>query len=197
MNADRKHDKPSTGLPAEELGVRAERGREPPPVHLWDPPHCGDSLMRIAADGTWLHQDTPIARPALVRLFASILRRDGEDYVLVTPVEKLSIAVEDAPFVAVALRVEGCGAAQRLHFSTNLGETVTAGPDHPLRFARDAAGGAKPYLRVRGELWARLARPLLYELAELAEEREDGSVGVVSDGAYFPMAPADEAAGRA
>jgi hypothetical protein len=197
VNADHNRDEPSIGPPAAAPDVRVVRPREPPPVHLWDPPHCGDSLMRIAADGTWLHQDTPIARPALVRLFASILRRDGEDYVLVTPVEKLSIAVEDAPFVAVALRVEGAGAARRLHFSTNLGEVVTAGPGHPLRFARDAAGGLKPYVRVRGELWARLARPLLYELAELAEEREDGSVGVVSDGMYFPMALADEAAGTA
>jgi uncharacterized protein len=194
VNAGHNQGEPPTGLPAEVPGVPAMRGREPPPVHLWDPPHCGDSLMRIAADGTWLHQDTPIARPALVRLFASILRRDGEDYVLVTPVEKLSIAVEDAPFVAVALRVEGRGAAQRLHFSTNLGEEVTAGPAHPLRFARDAAGGLKPYVRVRGELWARLARALLYELAELAEEREDGTVGVVSDGVFFPMALADETA---
>lgn len=166
-------------------------------MHLWDPPHCGDSLMRIAADGTWSHQGTPIGRPALVRLFSSILRRDGKEYVLVTPVEKLSIAVEDAPFVAVAMEAEGRDADRRLHFITSVGDEVTAGSEHPLRFERDAAGGLKPYLRVRGDLWARLARPLLYELAELAEERADGSVAVLSDGTFFTMARADETAGRA
>ncbi len=193
MNADHSNREEAALRTLARRTPPSKRGH-PPPVHLWDPPHCGDSLMRIAADGTWFHEGTPIGRPALVRLFASILRRDGEEYVLVTPVEKLSIAVEDAPFVAVELRVEGAGPTQRLHLSTSLGEAVTVGPEHPLRFARDAAGGLKPYVRVRGELWARLARPLLYELAELAEEREDGSVGVVSDGMYFPMARAGEAA---
>lgn len=193
MNADHSN-REHAGLQTLARHTPGRKRADPPPVHLWNPPHCGDSLMRIAADGTWFHAGTPIGRRALVELFSGILRRDGEDYVLVTPVEKLAIAVEDAPFVAVELQAEGNGAAQRLHFVTNVGDAVTAGPAHPLRFERDAAGGLKPYVRVRGELWARLARPLLYELVDLAEQRADGSVGIVSDGTYFSMTPADETA---
>ena len=151
----------------------ARRGM--PPVELWDPPFCGDLDMRIAADGTWYYMKTPIGRPALVKLFASILRREGDCYFLVTPVEKCGIRVEDAPFLAVELRVEKERGVQVLHFRTNVDDWVTCGPRNALRFVPQAEpGGLKPYLHVRRDLWAKVTRALFYDLVALGEERDIG-----------------------
>lgn len=172
------------------------RAKGPPPVERWNPPYCGDIDMRIAADGTWFYNGTPIGRPALVRLFASVLRRDPERHVLVTPVERVGIAVEDAPFLAVEMAVEGEGAGREIAFRTNVDDLVRVGPDHPLRFDRDPAGGIKPYLRVRGDLWARVTRALTYDLIELGEERTVAGEAVFGLGVqnlFFPIAPASEA----
>ena len=164
--------------------------RRLPPVEQWNPTHCGDSEMRIARDGTWYHQGSPIGRQAMVRLFSTILRREADGrYVLVTPVEKLDIAVEDAPFVAVEMKAEGEGAAARLAFRLNTGDLVTAGPDHPLRFA-EGEDGPRPYLHVRGGLEALVARAVYYDLAERALADDAARPGVWSDGAFFPLEPA-------
>lgn len=161
-----------------------------PPVERWSPSHCGDSEMRIARDGTWYHQGTPIGRAEMVRLFATILRREPDgSFVLVTPVEKLTIAVEDAPFVAVEMKAEGDGVEARLAFRLNTGELVTAGPAHPLRFAADG-DGPRPYLSVRGGLEALVARSVYYELAERALAEDAAVPGVWSDGAFFALEPA-------
>ncbi len=164
-----------------------------PPVDSWNPEHCGDSEMRIARDGTWYHQGTPIGRAAMVRLFSTILRREQDgSHVLVTPVEKLTIAVDDAPFVATAMKAEGAGRGARLAFQLNTGDLVTAGPAHRLRFAA-GQDGPRPYLHVRGGLEALVARPVYYELAELAlapdpDDGADDAPGVWSDGLFFPLA---------
>jgi hypothetical protein len=177
------------GLPLAEL-TRLHAAQQHPPVERWNPPHCGDSEMRIARDGRWWHQGQPIDRPEMVRLFSTILRREGDGgFVLVTPVEKLSIAVDDAPFVATELRREGDGAAARLAFRLNTGEVVIAGPEHALRFA-DSAGEPRPYLHVRAGLEALIARPVYYELAAIALATGDDRPGVWSDGRFFPMAVA-------
>jgi hypothetical protein len=127
-----------------------------PPFHLWNPPFCGDLDMRIAADGTWYYLKTPIGRPALVQLFASVLKREGDKYYLVTPVEKCGILVEDAPFLAVELRRETPASGQVLHFRTNVDDWVACGLPHVLRFEPEArTGGLKPYLHVRRDLWAK------------------------------------------
>jgi hypothetical protein len=164
-----------------------------PPVEQWNPPFCGDIDMRIGADGTWYYQKTPIGRPALVRLFASILKREGERYFLVTPVEKVGLIVDDAPFLAVELKVEHAP-GPRLGFRTNVEDWVVAGPGHALRFEPEAAtGGLKPYLHVRRDLWAKVTRALFYDLVALGEERDingKAMFGVASDGAFFPMAEA-------
>ena len=160
-----------------------------PPVERWNPTHCGDSEMRIARDGTWYHQGSPIGRIAMVRLFSRILRREPDGgYVLVTPVEKLDIAVEDAPFVAVEMKAEGEGTAMRLAFRLNTGDLVTAGPNHALRFAT-GDDGPRPYLHVRAGLEALIARPVYYELAELALASDAEPSGVWSDGAFFAIEP--------
>ncbi len=162
-----------------------------PPVHLWNPPFCGDIDMRIARDGTWFYGGTPIGRPALVRLFSTILRRDAERYVLVTPVEKVGITVEDAPFLAVEM--DRRDAALRLR--TNVGDWVEAGPDHPLRFEPGPSGGLKPYVKVRGDLWALVSRAVFYELVAGSETRAlDGvpTCGIASGGSFFPMMAAAE-----
>lgn len=161
-----------------------------PPVERWNPTHCGDSEMRIARDGTWFHQGSPIGRIAMVRLFSRILRREPDGgYVLVTPVEKLDIVVEDAPFIAVEMKVEGEGAAMRLAFRLNTGDLVTAGPNHALRFAT-GEDGPRPYLHVRAGLEALIARPVYYEIAELALAGDSEPAGVWSDGAFFAIEPA-------
>lgn len=173
--------------------VQAMEAQKLPPVSQWHPAHCGDSEMRIARDGTWFHQGSPIGRPAMVRLFSTILRREPDGrHVLVTPVEKLDIAVEDAPFVATMMKVEGEGPATRLLFQLNTGDLVAAGPDHRLRFA-PGEDGPRPYLHVRDGLEALLARPVYYELAERALAAGDRPPGVWSDGRFFPLAEPDAA----
>jgi hypothetical protein len=166
--------------------------RGPPPVERWNPPFCGDIDMRIAADGTWFYQKTPIGRPALVKLFASVLKREGDKHFLVTPVEKVGIVVDDAPFLAVELKV--ARDPQVLTFRTNVDDMVEAGPGHALRFEPEPeTGGLKPYLHVRRDLWAKVTRALFYDLVELGEERDVGGkamFGVSSRGEFFPMAEA-------
>ena len=158
-----------------------------PPVEKWNPTHCGDSQMRIARDGIWYHEGSPIGRPAMVRLFSTILRREPDGgFVLVTPVEKLDILVEDAPFVAVELRSEGEGEARTLAFRLNTGDLVVAGPDRKLRF-ETRVDGPHPYLEVRAGLDALIARPLYYELAEIALAEGAAPPGVWSDGAFFAL----------
>ncbi|GGB16499.1 hypothetical protein GCM10011380_02480 [Sphingomonas metalli] len=157
-----------------------------PPVEQWHPDHCGDSEMRIARDGTWYHQGSPIGRPAMVRLFSTLLRREPDgSFVLVTPVEKLTIAVEDAPFLAVAMKAEGEGEDARLAFQLNTGDLVTAGPDHPIRFV-EAGDGPRPYLHVRGGLEALVARPVYYDLAGRALAAPERP-GIWSNGIFFPL----------
>lgn len=172
---------------AEVAQLAAERRL--PPVDQWHPAHCGDSEMRIARDGTWFHQGSPIGRPAMVALFSTILRREPDGgYVLVTPAEKLDIAVEDVPFIAVELKAEGDGRDARLAFRLNTGDLVTAGPDHALRFAA-TTHGPRPYLHVRGGLEALVSRAVYYELADIAMTGEDAVPGLWSDGAFFPLEP--------
>lgn len=174
--------------------VRHSRSKGPPPVHLWDPPYCGEIDMRIASDGTWFYQKTPIGRMPLVKLFASVLKREGDSYYLVTPVEKCGIAVDDAPFLAVEMAVSETGGARTLDFRTNVDDIVPCGPEHALRFEpEEETGGLVPYLHVRRGLWAKVVRPLFYDLVDLGEERSLNGVamfGVTSRGEFFPMAPA-------
>ncbi|ACO77719.1 hypothetical protein AvCA_15040 [Azotobacter vinelandii CA] len=184
------------GKADELLAQIPEGGRKGlPPVHLWNPPFCGDIDMRIARDGSWFYMGTPIGRKALVRLFSGILRRDGDQYFLVTPVEKVGIRVDDAPFVAVSLQVEGRGEDQLLRFTTQVGDEVEAGAEHPLRVALDAeTQEPAPYLLVRANLEALIHRNVFYQLVELAEPRLiDGRtwLGVWSRGAFFPLGPQD------
>jgi len=187
--------KPQRGLDAIAGVARQTGARGLPPVHLWNPPFCGDLDMRIAADGTWYYLKTPIGRHALVKLFASVLKREDDNYFLVTPVEKCGIVVEDAPFLAVELNVERGERGQVLRFRTNVDDWVACGPGHALRFEpEDGTGGLKPYLHVRRDLWAKVTRALFYDLVELGEEREvSGELmfGVASDGEFFAMAPAE------
>jgi hypothetical protein len=186
---------PAKGLDGLAGAARAAGHKGPPPVHLWNPPYCGEIDMRIASDGTWFYQKTPIGRMPLVKLFASVLRRDGDQYVLVTPVEKVGIAVDDAPFLAVEMQRGDVDGSPLLRFRTNVDDWVDCGPEHPLRFEPEpATGGLKPYLHVRAELWAKLTRALFYDLVAGGEEREvDGTrmFGVASGGGFFPMATAD------
>ena len=168
------------------LQREAAQGRKLPPVEKWNPVHCGEIDMRIARDGTWYHQGSPIGRPAMVRLFSTILRREPDGgFVLVTPAEKLDIAVEDAPFVAVELKSEGAGEERSLAFRLNTGDLVVAGPDHPLRFA----AGPHPYVEVRAGLDALVVRSVYYELAEIALAEGATPPGVWSEGAFFPLEP--------
>lgn len=163
-----------------------------PPVHLWNPEFCGDLDMRIARDGTWFYLGTPIGRPALVRLFSTILRRDGDDYFLVTPVEKVGITVDDAPFVAVDFEVTGSGTDQSLRFETNVGDHVTAGPENPIRVTRDAdTGEPAPYVMVRANLEALIDRKSFYRLVDIGSHH-DGWFGLWSDAEFSPMIPSDE-----
>ncbi|PAU59489.1 proteophosphoglycan precursor [Pseudomonas sp. PIC25] len=167
-----------------------------PPVHLWNPDFCGDIDMRIARDGTWYYMGTPIGRKPMVRLFSTIIRRDGDDYFLVTPVEKVGIKVDDAPFVAVSVDVEGQGERQVLRFVTNVEDEVEAGSEHPIRVALDAGTQEPaPYVHVRANLEALIHRNVFYQLVELAVPREmDGRtwLGVWSGGQFFPIGPQDE-----
>lgn len=187
---------PETNPPPDLAGLslaevaKAVAERRLPPVAQWNPAHCGDSAMRIARDGTWFHEGSPIGRPAMVRLFSTLLRREPDgSHVLVTPVEKLTIAVEDAPFVAVELKSEGEGRDRRLAFRLNTDDLVVAGPDRPLRFVA-TPDGPSPRLTVRDGLEALVARPVYYELAEIALAEDGHPAGIWSDGAFFAMEPA-------
>ena len=172
-------------LPREKRGL--------PPVDRWDPPFCGDIDMKIEADGTWFYQKTPIGRTALVKLFSSILKREADNYYLVTPVEKVGLIVVDVPFLAVELKVDQAE-QQILAFRTNVDDWVEAGPGHALRFIPEpATGGLKPYLHVRRNLWAKVTRALYYDLVELGEKRDvagEWMFGVASKGEFFLMAKA-------
>jgi hypothetical protein len=172
--------------------ISAAKTRGSPPVHLWNPPFCGDIDMRIARDGTWFYEGTPINRPGLVKLFSSILRKEGEDYFLVTPVEKAGIKVADAPFVAVDFEVKGAGTTQEITFLTNVGDGTVAGADLPLRVERDAdTGEPSPYVRVRANLDALIDRKSFYRLVDLGTHHE-GWFGLWSSGVFFPVIPSDE-----
>ncbi len=197
--SDFKHDPLHWGAPAPdvlrglaEVQAEAARGRKLPPVERWNPPFCGDLDIRIGVDGTWFYLGSPIGRPGLVRLFASILRRDEDGkYYLVTPVERVGIRVDDAPFTAVRVDCRGEREARTLEFTTNVGDIVIAGPDHPVRVEtnpRDLA--PRPYIRVRGRLEALISRAVFYELVALAETRptpKGDILGVSSHGAFFSL----------
>ncbi len=179
------------------LANQLPTGRPLPPVERWHPPLSGDMDLRIARDGTWFHEGAPFQREALVRLFASILRRDADGcYYLVTPVEKWRIRVDDAPFLAVRLDVAGQGRHQTLTFTTNVGDMVVAGPDHSLTVEYRTPGGEPaPYLHVRGRLRALLTRAVFLELVELGEERPDApgrDYGVWSQGQFFSLGRLDD-----
>ena len=161
--------------------------RTHPPVDRWNPEHCGQSDMRIAADGTWYHMGTPITRPAMVRLFSTVLRREPDgSHVLVTPVEKLSIEVEVTAFRAIAMTSEGQGDSRTVAFELDSGDAVILGPDHPLTIGADAHGPS-PRLAVRHGLEALIARPLYYELAEIALAEANDPPGIWSEGAFFAL----------
>jgi hypothetical protein len=201
--SDFKQDPMHWGAPAPDIlrglsEIQAETAhtRKLPPVDLWNPAFCGDIDMRIAVDGTWFYMGTPIGRPALVRLFSTILRRDADGkYYLVTPVEKVGIRVDDAPFVAVRVDRTGTGASQVLQFTTNVGDTVVADAANPLRVdTRAADHEPRPYVRIRGRLEALVARSVFYELVDMAEERETSrgrELGVMSASLYFPLGLAE------
>jgi uncharacterized protein len=169
-----------------------------PPVHLWNPPFCGDLDMRIASDGTWFYMGTPIGRPALVRLFSTILKREGGKHFLVTPVEKVGIRVDDAPFLAVEMARDSDARGPLLRFRTNVDDWVACDSSHRLRFELAAEGGLTPYLHVRADLWAKVTRALYYDLVDMGEERVvDGQAmfGVASGGEFFAMADAEQVRG--
>ena len=179
------------GLEGVIAAAKQAPGRGLPPVHLWNPAHCGEIDIVIKRNGLWFHEGTPIGREALVRLFSTVLRKDPEGYVLVTPVEKLAIKVEDAPFIAV--RVDRAGAA--LRFVTNVGDIVEAGPENPIRVQMDPrTGEPRPYVHVRRGLEALIARSVFYEIADMAEERDTGAgraMCVSSHGAWFEVGPVE------
>lgn len=188
-----KPDANALAAAAKEAGKRGL-----PPVHLWNPPFCGDIDMEIRRDGTWFYLGTPIGRAPLVRLFSTILKREGDAYFLVTPVEKVGIRVVDAPFVAVDAEVTGKGRDQTIAFTTNVGDTVTAGPDHPIRVERDTVTGEpSPYVMVRADLWALIDRKTFYRLVEVGQHRQDDGeswFGLWSGGAFFPVIPSADLA---
>lgn len=167
-----------------------------PPVHLWNPPFCGDLDIHIQRDGTWFYLGTPIGRASLVRLFSTILKREGDRFYLVTPVEKVVITVEDAPFVAVDFEVSGAGKGQVLTFHTNVGDSVSAGPDHPIRVERDpATGEPAPYVMVRAGLEALIDRKSFYRMVDLGEHFEHAGerwFGLWAGGEFWPVIPSAE-----
>lgn len=180
---------PNVDSIAKTMQTFKEKG--PAPVHLWEPPFCGDLDIRIARDGTWFYLGTPIGRKPLVKLFSSILRKDDDDYFLVTPVEKVGIIVEDVPFVAQDFVTEGTGRSQKIIFQTNVDDIVTVGPEHPIRLERDAQSGEpSPYLKVRANLEARIDRKSFYRLVDLGVPHDfngDGWFGVWSCDQFFPF----------
>ncbi|MGN6096808.1 MAG: DUF1285 domain-containing protein [Bosea sp. (in: a-proteobacteria)] len=179
-------------------GDAAGKARGLPPVERWNPPFCGDLDMRIAADGTWFYLGTPIGRPALVKLFSSVLKREGDEHFLVTPVEKIRIKVDDAPLQAVEMQVDGHGPARVIALRTQVDDLLNVGPEHPLRFERAAQDGLKPYVHVRRGLWARLTRALSYDLLALGEVRQvegHAMFGVAAAEQFYPAVPASEIEG--
>ncbi|KPF88667.1 hypothetical protein IP86_27725 [Rhodopseudomonas sp. AAP120] len=180
---------------ARDAAGQAAAGKGLPPVHLWNPPFCGDLDMRIAGDGTWFYLGTPIGRPALVRLFSTILKREDGKHFLVTPVEKVGITVDDAPFLAVEMAKDSDARGPLLRFRTNVDDWVTCDADHGLRFEVAEDGGLMPYLHVRADLWAKVTRALYYDLVDIGEERMVDGVpkfGIASGGAFFAMADAEQ-----
>ncbi|WP_426440886.1 DUF1285 domain-containing protein [Bradyrhizobium genosp. P] len=181
---------------ANQAATSAPAGRKGlPPVHLWNPPFCGDLDMRIARDGTWFYMGTPIGRPALVRLFSTILKREDGKHFLVTPVEKVGIRVDDAPFLAVEMQTQQGARGRLLRFRTNVDDWVDCESGHGLRFTAAEDGGLTPYLHVRADLWAKVTRALYYDLVDMGEERVvDGEAmfGVESGGEFFAMADAQQ-----
>lgn len=171
-------------------------GKSLPPVDQWNPEYCGEIDLVIKRDGTWFHEGTPIGRARLVRLFSTVLKREGERHFLVTPVEKLGVTVEDVPFIAVLMRREGDGKGQRLIFTTNVGDDATAGSAHSLEFRKDPkTGEGAPYIDIRAGLEARIARAVFYDLVALGETHQiDGEekFGVWSDNVFFPFGSASE-----
>ena len=183
---------------ANDAATASAAGKGLPPVHLWNPPFCGDLDIRIAGDGTWFYMGTPIGRPALVRLFSTILKREEGKHFLVTPVEKVGIRVDDAPFLAVEMVRDSEGRGQVLRFRTNVEDWVTCDSAHRLRFEASAEAGLTPYLHVRADLWAKVTRALYYDLVDMGEERVvDGTpmFGVTSSGEFFAMADAEQVRG--
>lgn len=176
--------------------AKAASKKGPAPVHLWNPPFCGDLDMRIARDGTWFYLGTPIGRMPLVKLFSSIIRKDGDDYFLVTPVEKVGIIVDDAPFVAVDFDTDGNGRDQRITFTTQVDDQVVAGPDNPIRVDSDPkTGEPSPYVLIRTNLEALIDRKSFYRLVDIgAHEAHAGKqwFGVWSAGQFFPIIPSEE-----
>ena len=163
-----------------------------PPVHLWNPPYCGEMDMRIARDGTWFHEGTPIGRPGMVAMFENILKKEDDRYYLVTPVEKVGIRVDDAPMLAVDFDLSGSGADQVLTFQTKTGVAVAAGPDHPIRVERDSAGEPSPYVHVRAGLWALIDRKSFYRMVDLGTHEGVAGTswfGVRSSDTFFPIIP--------
>ena len=195
MTADSPSDDPTLSRLSAALGDLPKRGL--PPVERWNPPYCGAIDIRIAADGTWHHNGSPIRRDKLVKLFSTILRREPDGrIVLVTPVESVGITVEDAVFVAVEMAVDGAGEARRIAFRTNVDDLVSVDTDHVLRFEEGPDGALKPYLHVRGGLWALITRALTYDLVDLAEDRViDGQpwLGLWAGGVFHRIAPASAA----
>jgi hypothetical protein len=182
----------ATRIAGLEALLRAQAGKGPPPVETWHPPYCGEIGLRIRADGVWEYRASPIGRMGLVKLFASVLRRDADGrHYLVTPAEKVDVAVDDAPFLAVEMEVRGRARAQDLIFRTNVDDIVTVDAEHPLRFVSEAgSGGLKPYLIVRGRLEALVTRAVSYDLVELAIAGLDArppQLGLWSGGQYFAM----------
>ena len=193
--SDHKHLRTAPDAQGLADAARKAATKGPPPVHLWNPPFCGDLDMEIRRDGTWFYLGTPIGRAPLVRLFASILKREDGRYLLVTPVEKVGIRVEDAPFVAVDFSTSGTGAAQAITFTTNVGDTVTADAENPIRVTHSDDGEPRPYVHVRRGLEALIDRKSFYRLVDLTvTRRHEGAdwLGVISCGSFFPILPAAE-----
>ncbi|MGF1502000.1 MAG: DUF1285 domain-containing protein [Paracoccaceae bacterium] len=190
------HDPEAAQSLAKAVQAARREAKGPPPVHLWNPPHCGDLDIRIRRDGSWWYLGTPIGRVELVRLFASVLKREDGRHFLVTPVEKIGIRVDDAPFVAVDFRVEGDGADRAIVFVTNVGDETVAGPENPIRVVRDpATGEPAPYVHVRRGLEALIDRKSFYRLVDVAEHSEVEGVswfGLRSRGRFFPVVPSAE-----
>lgn len=177
-------DKSVSAAGLAEMASKAAKGGGLPPVHLWNPPYCGEMDMEIRADGSWWHEGSPIGRPAMVRLFSTILKREGDRHYLVTPVEKIGIRVVDAPFIAVDADI----AADRITFTTNVGDTVTASAQNPITVEMQGTA-PRPYVHVRGGMVALIDRKTFYRLAAATVLGDDGRMGLRSAGAFFPLEP--------